>query len=359
MILSLGVASLVHAGERTPLFSDDTILKAVLTAPLTQAYEQREQEVRLWLPGQWSYLDESGEAVRLEVSVRGRGNFRLINCQLMPLQLNFKKMQVKGTLFAGQNKLKLVAPCQHGVKAQQDLLLEYLAYRTLEILTDRSFGTRLVRLSYVDSDDKKKSWTDLVFLIEDDADLARRLDLDRARVASNTFENLDLRAVALVDLFQFMIANHDYSVLQGPEGSYCCHNVEIFASEDRPDQRIPIPFDFDMSGLVNAPYAAPPDYLPIRLVRTRYYRGLCQPQEILEETISLFRSKRGEIMDLYRGMEELERLKKSGTLKYLQQFFDILDSESAIKEQIVDRCRGQERLDAMHDDPLRGRTLGR
>lgn len=340
------------------MFSDDAILKAVLTGPLSQAYDQRDQEVRLWLPGQWSYLDDAGEAIRLDVSIRGRGNFRLTNCQLMPLQLNFKKKQVKGTLFAGQNKLKLVAPCQHGIKAQQDLLLEYLAYRTLEVLTDRSFGTRLVRLSYVDSDDRKKSWTDLVFLIEDDADVARRLDLDRARVASNSFEDLDLRAVALVDLFQFMIANHDYSVLQGPEGSYCCHNVEIFASEDRPGQRIPIPFDFDMSGLVNAPYASPPDHLPIRLVRTRYYRGLCQPPEILEETISLFRSKRDEIMDLYRSMDELDRLKKSATLRYLEQFFDILDDESAIQEQIVNRCRGQDRLDAMLADPVTGQTLG-
>lgn len=357
-ILSLGVASFAVAGETTPLFSDAAVLKAVLTAPLMQAYEQREQEVRLWLPGQWSYLDDNGEAVRLEVSIRGRGNFRRVNCQLMPLQLNFKKKQVKGTLFDGQNKLKLVAPCQHGAKSQEDLVLEYLAYRMLEVLTERSFGTRLVRLSYVDSDEKKDSWTDLVFLLEDDADVGKRLDLDRARVASNAFEELDLRAAALVDLFQFMIANHDYSLLQGPDGSYCCHNVAIFTSEEMPDQRIPIPYDFDMSGLVDAPYASPPDYLPIRLVRTRYYRGLCQPPEILQETIAHFRSKRGEIMDLFNDTEELGRLKKSSTLRYLQQFFDILDDESATKEQIIDRCRGQERLDAMLADPVRGQTLG-
>jgi len=358
LILSLGVTSSAFSAEKAPLFSEDSILKAVLTAPLTQAYEQRDQEVRLWFPGQWSYTGGDGQSERLEVAIRGRGNFRRQNCQLMPLQLNFKKKQVNGTLFDGQNKLKLVAPCQHGAESQQDLVLEYLAYRTLEILTEKSFGTRLVRLSYVDSDEKKGSWTDLVFLIEDEGDLGKRLGLDKARTSANRFEELDMPATALVELFQFMIANHDYSVLQGPEDNYCCHNVEMYVSEEAADKRIPIPYDFDMSGLVNARYAAPPEHLPIRLVRTRYYRGLCQPEEVFESTVRHFQSKREEILDLYRRSEELSRLRKSRTLAYLQQFFDILDSESKTREQIIDRCRGQERLDAMMADPATGSTLG-
>ena len=143
-------------------------MKAVLTAPIAQTYAQRNSEVRLYHPGQWTYIDESGETNRLDVSIRIRGNFRREYCELPPMRLNFKKSQVKGTLFTGQDKLKLVAPCQHGLESQQKLLLEYLAYRTFEILTDQSFGTRLIRLSYVDSDEAMRSWTDLAFVIEDD-----------------------------------------------------------------------------------------------------------------------------------------------------------------------------------------------
>jgi len=359
LVLSLGLASIASGAEKAPLFSDDTIVKAVLTAPLSQAYAQRDQDERLYFPGHWSYHDREGEAQRLDVSIRVRGIFRRKNCELAPLLLNFKKKQVQETLFAGQNKLKLVAPCQHGAASQQDVLLEYLAYKTLEILTDNSFGTRLLRLSYVDSDEKMKSWTDLAFVIEDDGDVGNRLGLDKAHVPANRFEELDQGATALAELFLYMIANHDYSVLQGPAGSYCCHNVEMFVHEDTADKRIPIPFDFDMSGLVNARYAAPPQYLPIRLVRTRYYRGLCQPPEVMAKTVDHFRAKREQILGLFRDNEELSRLRRARTLAYLEEFFDTLDDEDRFREQILDRCRGQDRLDAMLADPVKDSTSAR
>jgi hypothetical protein len=137
----LAASGSLAAADRHPLFQDHTILKAVLTAPISQAYAQRDSEVRLYFPGQWTYLDSAGEPHRLDVSIRIRGNFRKEYCELPPLRLNFKKSQVKGTLFKGQDKLKLVAPCQHGLESQQKLLLEYLAYRTYEILTDYCFDS--------------------------------------------------------------------------------------------------------------------------------------------------------------------------------------------------------------------------
>ena len=343
------LASSIDAAERNPLFRDHEVLKAVLTAPISQAYAQRESDVRLYFPGQWSYVDENGEAQRLDVSVRIRGNFRKAYCELPPLQLNFKKSQVKGTLFGGQDKLKLVAPCQHGLESQQKLLLEYLAYRVFEILTDDSFGTRLIRLSYIDSDDKMKSWTDLAFVIEDENDVGKRLGLDRARVAENRFDQLDQEKTALAELFQLLISNHDYSVLKGPVGEYCCHNVEMYTSKEAADKRIPIPFDFDMSGLVNADYAAPPSHLPIRLVRTRYYRGLCQPTAVMDAAVERMLSKKEEILDLFRKQPELSRRSRNSNLRYVMEFFAILEDQRVFKEQILDRCRGADRLDAMMD----------
>ena len=323
--MTFGLSQGAVASERDPLFQDHTALKAVLTAPIAQTYAQRESDVRLYHPGQWTYIDEKGETQRLDVSIRIRGNFRRLYCELPPLRLNFRKSQVKGTLFKGQDKLKLVAPCQHGLESQQKLLLEYLAYRTFEILTDHSFGTRLIRLSYVDSDDALRSWTDLVFVIEDEGDLADRLQLDKAHVKENQFHQLDQSATALAELFQLLISNHDYSVLKGPEGEYCCHNSEMFTRPDTADKRIPIPYDFDMSGLVNAKYAAPPAHLPIRLVRTRFYRGLCQPPEIMDEAVAHVLSKKEEILELYGSMSDLSRLSRNRTLSYLKKYFAILE----------------------------------
>lgn len=341
------VAGAIEGAERKPLFREHEPLKAVLTAPISQAYAQRQSDVRLYFPGQWTYTDEVGETQRLDVSIRVRGNFRREYCELPPLRLNFKKSQVKGTPFDGQDKLKLVAPCQHGLRSQQELLLEYMAYRIFEILTDYSFGARLIRLSYVDSDEKRKSWTDFVFIIEDEKDIGKRLGLDKAHVARNRFEELDQPTTALLELFQLLISNHDYSVLEGSEGEYCCHNSVIYTREADADKRVPIPFDFDMSGLVNAEYAAPPAHLPIRLVRTRYYRGLCQPPEVMDEAIEHMLSKKRQILELFRNQKELSRLSRTRNLNYIKKFFAMLEDQAMRQELILDRCRGRDRLEAM------------
>jgi hypothetical protein len=343
----LAVSGSLSAADRDPLFRDHETLKAVLTAPIAQAYAQRDSEVRLYFPGQWTYLDTEDQPSRLDVSIRTRGNFRREYCELPPLRLNFKKSQVKETLFKGQDKLKLVAPCMHGIESQQALLLEYLAYRTYEILTEYSLGTRLIRLSYVDTDEKLQSWTDLVFVIEDEKDLAKRLGLDKANVAENEFDELDQSMTALAELFQLLISNHDYSVLQGPDGEYCCHNSLMYTREEAAGRRIPVPYDFDMSGLVDANYASPPTHLPIRNVRTRFYRGLCQPDDVMATAVARMLSKKDEIIALYGKHPELSRLSRNRNVAYVRKFFAILENEAQFKEQILDRCRGSKLLEEM------------
>ena len=346
-ILLVLLTPVAVASDRLPLFQDASIIKAVLTAPIAQAYAQRDQDVRLYIPGQFVYADADGNKQRLDVSIRTRGLFRREYCDLPPLQLNFKKKQVKDTLFAGQNKLKVVAPCKHGAQWQQKVVLEYLAYRTLQILSDTSFSTRLIRLSYVDTDEKNEPWTDLVFVIEDDDDMADRLELVKLGVVANRFDQLDRPATALAELFQLLIANNDYSVLQGPEGDVCCHNSEILAPKRNADSRIPVPFDFDLSGLVNAKYAAPPEHIPIRFVRTRYYRGLCHPPVVLEDAMAHVQSKRAEILALYASTTLLEPRTKASTYRYIEEFFELLDDPKRVQKEIVGRCRGEDELAEM------------
>lgn len=333
------------AGERHPLFRTDTVLKAVLTAPISQTYAQRHQDVRIYFPGQWTYVDEQGETQRLEVSIRTRGHFRREVCQLPPLQLNFKKKEVKGTLFAGQNKVKLVAPCKDGDRYQQYVILEYLAYRILQTLTDHSFSTRLVRLSYVDRDENLDPWTDIAFLIEDDSDLAKRLNLDRLNLESTLYSQLDHPRTALVQIFQFLIANNDYSVIKPSGDDDCCHNVQLIGIEDENNNVgegdiVPVPYDFDFSGLVNASYAAPPSPVPIRDVRNRYFYGLCQPRPILDAAIAHIQSKREEIYTLIQEIPELDDKWRKHTIEYIQDFYEIVDDPEKTNKEIIERCRG-------------------
>jgi len=351
-LLLLALANPLAAADRAPLFQEKAIIKAVLTAPISQAYAQRDQDVRIYFPGQFTFSDSDNETHRLEVSIRTRGHSRRDMCDLPPLQLNFKKSQVKGTLFAKQDKLKLVAPCFRGPAAQQYVLMEYLAYRIFEVLTDSSFGTRLLRLSYIDSDKEMSTRTALVFLIEDDGAVGKRLGLDKLRVGYNEPDQLDRPRAALLELFQLMIGNNDYSLLKGPDGEYCCHNIEMYVDKESADSRIPIPYDFDMTGLVNADYAAPPAHLPIKSILTRYYRGICQPPEILDAAIDEIRSKRAEIMALIPETGELSRLSTNRATRYLGNYFEMLDDSEALKKNVIDRCRGlDENPDLATDEP--------
>ena len=356
MLLPLLGLAADQPGQRHPLFRSDQVLKAVLTAPIAQTYAQRHQEVRIYHPGQWTFIDENGDTQRLEVSIRTRGHFRREVCDLPPLQLNFKKSQVKGTLFAGQNKVKLVAPCKEGDRYQQYVILEYLAYRIWQVLTDEGFSTRLVRLSYVDRDESMDPWTDFGFLIEDDSDMAKRLNFDRLNLESVLYSQLDHPRTALVQVFQFLIANNDYSVIKPSGTDDCCHNIQLIGIEEDDDSVldgnvIPVPYDFDFSGLVNATYAAPPSQVPIRDVRFRYFYGLCQPRPILDAAIAHVQSKREEIMALVASVPELSDDNRDKTVKYIEDFFEIVDDPDSVNEQIVRRCRGVDLMNRHFGEP--------
>ena len=347
LVLVLTATGTNSIAQEHPLFQDDTVLKAVLTAPVAQAYAQRLRDIRIYYPGQWTYVDNDGQTQRLQVSIRTRGNFRREYCDLPPLQLNFIKREVKGTLFAGQNKLKLVAPCKHGDKYQQYVVLEYLAYRVFAIITEQSFRTRLLRLTYVDSDEKLEPWTDFTYVIEEEKDMADRLGLERLRLPSIRYRELDHPMTALVQLFQLLIGNNDYSVVKGGEGNRCCHNIEVLGVKDADGARIPIPFDFDMSGLVNADYATPPSQVPIEDVRRRYFYGLCQPDDVLNDAIAHMQAKREEIVALLENSAELDTRSKARSLDYVEDFYAIIDSAERTQTEIVGRCRGKELMEEM------------
>ena len=108
-----------------------------------------------------------------------------------------------------------------------------------------------------------------------------------------------------------------------------------------------VPFDFDFSGLVNTRYSAPPSHVPTRFVRTRFYRGLCQPPGVLDDAIAHVLSKRTEITELFADTRELEPKRKEKTLKFIDDYFEMLEDPETRKKEIFDRCRGTDELAEM------------
>ena len=322
------------------LFADDTVLNAVLSAPLTQVYAQKKEDVRLYMPGSLSFLAADGSKQRLELSIKTRGVFRRANCRLPPLLLNFKKKSVANTLFASQDKLKLVSPCSPTKNNQQRLIMEYLAYQAFEVVTDISLKTRLVRMSYVDSDNKKKPWTHLTFVIEDEKELAQRHGVSAIHRPKLQAGQLSDSQATLVELFQFMIGNTDFSLTRVPGSKNCCHNMQILGARDATTDLWPVPYDFDSAGLVDADYAAPSVKLPIKDVKKRLFRGRCRSAEVLAESIEKFKHHQQDIIGLFADSVHLNDRFRKKSVNYLNQFFDIVHNPKRVESEISNRCRG-------------------
>jgi hypothetical protein len=199
-------------------------LRVEITAPFSRLINERPKDREF--PGSFSFKGPDGVAVELDLQVRTRGKFRHTNCDFPPLFLNFKRSQVGGTLFENQNKLKMVVHCKDSGRYQQSVLREYLAYRLLNLMTDRSIKVRLLDVTYVDSENRRPRMVRSAFLIEHENRLADHLNL--------------------TSVFQFLLGNTDFSPILGSEGE-CCHNYSMFGTDNGP--LLAIPFDFDMSGL--------------------------------------------------------------------------------------------------------------
>jgi hypothetical protein len=320
-----------------PLFVNQETLEVRIEAPLTTLMRKRDDTE--YLDGTLQYTDASGNEQALDLKLRARGKYRKQKrtCDLPPIRLNFRKKQVMGTEFAGQDKLKLVTHCEdRGTRYEQNVLKEYLAYKFLNALTPVSFGARLMHVDYVDSDRGGSTETRYAFLIEDEDLLAARIGAEVVKTPQLSYARLDGRYANLVAVFEYMIGNTDFSMVVGARNGDCCHNTVPFSGGA--ESYYVIPYDFDFAGLVNAPYAKPNPKLPIKSVRTRLYRGLCMHNGYLDETLQQFRDKRAEFREMVSSLEGLEDKERGKALDYVEGFYRAIEDESSIGRFLVRRC---------------------
>ncbi len=186
----------------------------------------------------------------MPIELRTRGNVRRNPrlCSFAPLRLELPKDKIKGTVFEGHGNVKVGVHCQGERIYEQYMLKEFLANRLHNLLTPRSLRVRLARITYADKDPSKEPYTKMGILYEDADDMAKRVEARELPVPRQMFQYLDQPSLLFMSLFQYMIGNTDYSIL-------VLHNVIML--DDVKGARIPVPYDFDYSGLVNAHYAAP------------------------------------------------------------------------------------------------------
>lgn len=337
LLACMGVAEAQKAPD--PLFRSVDVIPVTITGPITQLVRKRPVEEEL--DASFSFTDADGTAVEAAVKLRARGNYRRqrSTCPFPPVRLNFKKGDVKGTVFEKQNKVKLVTHCRPGGRPYFAAThREYLAYEIMNLLADESFRVRMLEITWVDTDKKNKTETHFGFIIEHKDRLGKRIDRKPLEIESTTVAELDPAYTNLTSMFQYFIANTDFSPIAGPPDEACCHNAVLMGREGAPI--LPVPYDFDMSGFVDAPYATPNPRFKLRSVKQRKYRGRCANNPRIPGTIARFNEQRADIEALIANNPYLNEREIADTLKFTKAFYDIVNDPAKLERYITGDCIG-------------------
>lgn len=330
------VAAAAPPAPPTPLFAAPDSVRVTIRGPVAafargnvEPYEQR--QATLTLPG--------GETHAVFLTPRGITRLKREVCQFPPLRVRLAQPAPPSSLLAGQRSLKLVTHCRAQASFQQTVLLEYAAYRLYNVITPASLRVRLAQVDYVEENGRPLI-SRVGFFIEDIDDAARRLGL-REVIAGPRIPTTSLSPpeAARSALFQYMIANLDWSMRGGPVGDACCHNSKLAGETPSPTGvLVPIPYDFDYSGLVNAPYAVPPEGLRVKSVRNRLYRGHCVHNRQVSAAIAEFRAKRGALLGVFSQIPGLEPGTQGRAVAFLEKFFADIASDQTVADKIIGAC---------------------
>ena len=288
----------------------------------------------------WSDAGGGEHRIAIQLQPRGLSRRNPESCSFPPLRIEFAKDAAAGTPFAALKKVKLVTHCttlENTDHSYTDRLwLELLVYRIFNRLTDVSFRVRPLDVTYVDTDHGARKSRHDAFLIEPDALLAARTQTKRVVAPSIPQADLDVAQASRVGLFAYLIGNTDFAMTDGPQGSDCCHNVVPLRAAEGPV--LPVPYDFDATGIVDPPYAVPAPQLHTQTVKQRVYRGYCEPDAQLNATLEEFRAARADIRALFTNETHLTQGTIAKSLKYLDEFYAIVDDPKALEAKIVSRC---------------------
>jgi SAM-dependent methyltransferase len=311
-------------------FESQAPIELTLTANLSKLRGDKSPDAP-WRAATLSYKGPDGNAVTVPLRARTRGIWRLKTCDFPPLRLNFSSATSGGSIFDKLDKPKLVSHCEDRDGFEQYILQEFQLYRIYHLLTPVSHNARLLKLTYADSGSGNVRAKRYGFLIEQPSALAARLGGKIMEQKGAGAGDLDPYQNALMSVFQYMIGNTDFSVAG-------LHNIELFFTDD--GNVLPIAYDFDFAGAVNARYAVPDMTLNLPNVRRRLFRGYCTDADSYAKVFTLFKEKKPEIYALYNDEigKLMDRRTVEETLRYYDEFYKTINDPRSAKRSIIESC---------------------
>ena len=316
------------------LFRDEAPLTLTLTTNLRDLVRERDSTELRWFGAEMSYADAKGTMRRLPVELRARGHFRrqARNCAFPPLFLRADRAARDSSILQGNPRLKLVTPCRPTADDyQQYIYVEYLTYRTYAIINPVHHRTRLAQITYRDSTDRVKPITVMAFFLEIEEEVADEAKLKFSEQTGAVFDDMEAEALNRLSLFEYWVGNTDWSLS-------ALHNISLFQKPD--GAYVPIAYDFDWSGAVNARYSFPSEKLGIRTVRERLHRGPCRTPADWAPIIAHFQSKRAAVDSLWSTpLAGLEPKRQADSKAFLDQLWPILSDPKRVERDLVKVCQ--------------------
>ena len=333
LLVCLNLSNGKTFSQHTPVnsqqfFLDDSIINVSLTTDIKQLRTQKNKPA--WQPANIEMRFSDTSVINEQIRIEPRGIDRKAHCDLAALMLNFKNKT--SPLLSPLDKLKLVGSCYTGNTNEDLLLKEFLVYKIYNLLSVMSFRVRLLHVTYIDSKQKIKSFTQYAFLIESVKDMAARNNCIEIRNKAFANDALNKYQVTFMTIFQYMIGNTDWAI-----GNY--HNIKLIVPKtDTLAKPYPVPYDFDFSGLVNAPYAIPDEKTDIQNVTQRFYMGFPRTMEELEMIINVFKEKKESIILAIKDFNLLNDKTQKNVLRYIEEFYQITGNKSSIRAAFINKA---------------------
>ncbi len=273
-----------------------------------------------YFPG--NLITADGKTYKIEL--RPRGKYRRKVAEIPPLKIKFKKKELNTEGLDTLNEIKLVLPCYDNALGDELIVKEYIIYRMFEKLTGASIRARLIRLTIRDTHVEKSKKTMMAILVEHDEELVARLNGKTVEEYGIPADSLMTHQAALVSMFEYMIGNTDWEVAM-------MRNVRLIRSMDNSSKVLVIPYDFDFSGLVSAPYSSPASETGLKTVRDRFLISNGIKTDDLKKAAKVIKASKKDLYTLCNS----KYLSSTATLEmrdYLDTFFNVLEESDEIPQ---------------------------
>jgi hypothetical protein len=274
------------------------------------------------------------DSVSADIKLRTRGEFRNRYCTYAPIELNFKKADFGYKDLNSISQIKLVPECQPGTENSNYVLREYLIYKMFNILSDTSFRVRLLNVTYIDTEKKRKPVKQYGFFIEPLKMLTERTNSIQVKSLSLTQKSIVPRIIDRLAIFNYMIGNYDWGV----PGQ---HNVKVIKPLviESSGLGIAIPYDFDWTGFVNASYAIPAEVVGIQNIRERLFEGICRSKEVYLKDLEIFAKNKEAFYRVINEFPYLNKKEKRDMTVYLDDFFNQFERKSQLIDKLLNNCK--------------------